>query len=457
MMLITHSPKAAPNPHSLSVWPCQEGVAGHANRKQLVLEAVEVDVIGRGDGQFLMCAQVLDLVRWTLDQQRVGGLKGHILQGSRQGRPVAPDRHYANPETGGEVHVAKRPPRQFGTAGYSDLRDLEFGRVQHLYTHPRFLDIECGALAQLVQTVHRPLGHDAVSRLETEVRTGGGSGAPVTDDGDGLKSGHGPEPDFTEALSCKGRGLGQPQDDEPLIQPVDVRQHPFIVSSGTLDPDAALRQQSGDGNEDEHEARRHHHQSYRRVVEESERLETLVSERLCDQNVGWGADEGGQSAQEARVSEWQKKPGGRDSGLSREVHDDGQEDRCHAHVVHEGGRHAGGRHDDQDDAGLASPRKAYDLPPDHVGDAGVRESPAQHENGPDRDNGRIGKPGECLGRLDEPGHGEEHEREERDQVHPEPPVHEEDDVHHQNRQNEDEFHCQQLSLPRRTSWARRVG
>ena len=230
--------------------------------------------------------------------------------------------------------------------------------------------------------------------------TGQGSGAPVPDDGDGMESGHGPEPDLAKALSCKGRSFRQSQDDEPLLQPVDVRQHPFIVSCGIPDPYAALRQQPGYGHNDEDEARRHHDQSHRRIVEEPERLETLVSECLCHQNVGRGADEGRQSTQEARVREWKKKPRGWDSGLFREVHDDGQEDRRYAHVVHEGGRHAGGRHDDQDDAGLASAGKAYDLPPDQAGNAGVGESPAQHEHGPDGHDGRIGEPGERRGRFD---------------------------------------------------------
>ena len=433
----------------------QEGVAGHPNGKQLVLDAVEVDVVGGSDCECLVCAQVFDLVRWTLDQQRVGGLKGHVLQGTRQGPPVSPDRHHANPEADGEVHVAERASRQLGAGRYSDLRDFEFGRVQHPYAQPLFLDIERGAFPQLVQPVQRPLNDDAVSRLETEVRTGRGSRPSVADDGDGLKSGHGSEPDFTEAPSRQGRSLGQSQDHEPLVQPVDVRQHPFIVSSGTLDPYAALRQQPGDGHEDEDESRRHHEQSHRRVVEEPERLETLVAERLRYQDVGRGADEGGQSTQKARVREGQKKPRWRDSGLFREIHDDGQKDRRHAHVVHEGGRHPGGRHDDQNDAGLASARKAYDLSPDQVGNAGVREPSAQHEDGPDGHNRRIGEPGERRGRFDEPGHGKEHEREERDQVHSESPVHEEDDIHHQNRQHEHEFQRHQPGLPDGESRVRR--
>ena len=433
----------------------QEGVAGHSNRKQFVLEAVEVDVVGGSDSQCLVCAQVFDLVRRTLDQQRVGGLKQHILQGTRQRPPVAPDRHHANPEANAEVHVAKRPSRQLGAAGYADLRDFEFGSFQHFYAQPLFLDIERGTLTQPVQPIHWSLNDDAVSLQETEVRAGRGSGSPVPDDGDGLKSGHGPEPDLAEALSSEGRGLGQSQDHEPLVQPIDVRKHPFIVSSGTLDPYAALRQQPGDGHEDEDEARRHHEQSHRRVVEESERFETLVAERLRYQNVGRGADEGGQSTQEARVREGQKKPRGRDPGLLREIHDDGQEDRRHAHVVHEGRRHAGGRHDHQDDAGLASARKAYDLAPDQVGYSGVRESAAQHEDGPDGHVGRIGEPGKRRGRFDEPGHGKEHEREERDQVHSESPVHEQDDVHHQNGQNENEVQRHQPALQDGESGLRR--
>ena len=91
-------------------------------------------------------------------------------------------------------------------------------------------------------------------------------------------------------------------------------------------------------------------------------------------------------------------------------------------------------------------READNLAPDQVGDAGVRKSPTQDEDGPDRHDRGVRESCERLGRFDKPGHGQEHEREECDQVHWDSAVHEEGEIGKEDPQDEHGLDRQQRIL-----------
>jgi hypothetical protein len=217
---------------------------------------------------------------------------------------------------------------------------------------------------------------------------------------------------WSSATVCPTRGDAGRNEAEGLDQLADglplLRSRAFGVVAGRQQAMADEQHVAGADDEDR--------QPDRCELEEPERLETLVLQRVGGDEVGGRGDQRHHPAGQGSDRERHHQAGAGHSRLRRDRQGDRDEDGDDPGRADERPGNAHGQHEQGDEAGLAGAAEPHQPLADRESDPGGDERLAHDEESGDHDDHGIREPGEGLGHADDAAQQESEQNEQRDHV-----------------------------------------
>ncbi len=176
------------------------------------------------------------------------------------------------------------------------------------------------------------------------------------------------------------------------------------------------------------------HRPYGSEGEETERLHAGIHERLLNNQVGRGTDQG-KEPHAAGEGHGHQVTTRTDAGRSGHAHHDGHHDRHRPRIAHEGPYECRHEHHEDEKHILVLSADTQNPAADHLGQTRTENTGTDHEQPHHHDHHRTREPRERLGRGEDAAHQQGEQGAQRHDIGPDLTAHEEETRNEQNAQS----------------------